>query len=121
MNLHRLFPGSRPAAAGSAGPADKAEAARVRPAPPVGPASGQGGSADRVELSDAARAQQAEASAHQAEVDAARRALHARPGLGDERLAELQQRVADGYYDRPDVVDATAARLAGDLRGEPLP
>ncbi|MDT0632353.1 hypothetical protein RQM47_11770 [Rubrivirga sp. S365] len=119
MNLHRLFPGSRPAAASAAGPADKAE--RVRPAPPVGPSSAQGGSADRVELSDAARAQQAEASAHQAEVDAARRALHARPGLSDERLAELQQRVADGHYDRPEVVDATAARLAGDLRGEPLP
>ena len=116
MNPLRLFPGSRPTAGSSSAAGGPDEPARVRPAPPVGPASGQG---DRVELSEAARARQAEAAARQAEVDAARRALDARPGLSDERVAELRERVADGYYDRPDVVEATADRLAGDLRGEP--
>ena len=115
MNPLRLFPGSRPAAGPATGAAaGPDEPARVRPAPPVGPASQ--GAGDRVELSEAARAQQAEAAARQTEVDAARRALRDQPGLSEARLAELRERVADGYYDRPEVVDATAARLADDLR-----
>lgn len=88
------------------------------PVSPVAPVTPQSGSSDSVELSEAVRAQQAKDAARAAEVETARSALAELPGLSDERLAELQQRVADGYYDRPEVVAATAAQVARSFGAE---
>lgn len=117
MNVPRLFSGSRPTT-GPAADAAETDRARARTSPVPPAPSATAGRSDRFELSDAARARQAEAAAHQNEVETARQALRAQPGLSDERAAEIKQRIADGFYDRPDVVAATADRLAGALRGE---
>lgn len=110
MDLHRIRPGSA-----SGVSAKSTDADRLRPAAPVRRASAQGSGADRVELSEAARAHRAQAQAREAEVSAAQRALHAQPEMSAERADEIRQRLADGFYDRPDVVAATAERLARDL------
>ena len=114
MNIHRLY--SRTAASG-ASDASGPDRTRTRPTSPVAPTTAHGGASDSVQLSDDARAHQAEAAAHKAEVEAARTALRAQPGLSDERATEIRQRVADGYYDRPEVIAETADKLAGAFRG----
>jgi hypothetical protein len=84
---------------------------RLRPTPPAPPAKPAGETArpapapDQVELSEAAR-QLAER-------------LGVEPGalaaLPPERLKHILERVAQGYYDRPEVRDQVARRLLGDL------
>ena len=119
MTVRNPYLSSRPAQAQTAGAAD---ASRVRsadgPVSPVAPVAPAASASDSVQLSDAARAQQAEAAAQKAEVEQARAALNDLPGLSDDRVAELRQRVEEGYYDRPDVIAATAERVAQALTGE---
>lgn len=116
MTVNRLYSGS-PSPKGPSTDRTSADRARTRPTAPVAPASSGGGSSDSLELSEAARARQAEAAAHKAEVETARKALHEQPGLSEERTAQIKQRLAEGYYDRPDVVAATADKLAGAFSG----
>jgi hypothetical protein len=61
---------------------------------------------DKVSLSDAGRhlAAQAAAGASTGELQ-----------LSPARLREVAQRVASGFYDRPEVVQETARRVAPDL------
>lgn len=113
MNLSRILPGARTATGAVHTEAPDGEG-RVQ-APQAAAATASAERSDRFEVSDAARARQAEAAAHHAEVDAAREALHAQDGLSAERLAQLQQRVEGGFYDAPHVVDAVADRAAHDL------
>lgn len=72
---------------------------------------------DRVEISEAARAALAERTeAGPTSLGAAREALRSQPSsLDASRKAELQQRVADGYYQQDAVVEQVAERLAADL------
>jgi hypothetical protein len=78
----------------------------VRPnAQPAGPAPVPPAS-DKISLSAAARqlAAQAASGPQSGELQ-----------LSPERLKEVSQRVANGFYDRPDVVKETARRVAPDL------
>lgn len=47
----------------------------------------------------------------------AERAVKVEEGLSAERLAEIESRIADGFYDSPEVVNEVARRLvdSGDL------
>ncbi len=114
MNVSRITPGSS-AATGAASPEAAESDPRVRalraPAPTT--SAGRG---DRFEMSEAARAHQAEVAEHHAEVESARAALRAEGDLTPERVARLQQRVEEGFYDRPEVVATVAERAAADLR-----
>lgn len=80
---------------------------KARPVPPVA-------RTDRVEISDAARALAEQARAREAaEAEAA-------PTAGEtstDRTAELRARVAQGYYDQPQILSQVADRLldSGDL------
>lgn len=118
MNVHRILPGSR-AAAGqvTSQEAAEAESSRARPAqaPPTADSSGR---EDRFELSDAARARQAEAAARKAELDDAREALHTLASMSPERASALRERIAEGYYDKPEVIEAVASKLAAALQRE---
>ncbi len=80
---------------------DRAEPAE-RPAPPekVGedaPGTTARPRADRVEISQEGR----QAVAHLDQV----------PGLDPERVARIRQRIADGSYDAPEVLDTVARRM----------
>ena len=82
-------------------------------APPVRPNSAQPAAveavrppSDNVSLSDAARHLAAQASAG---------VLSGELQLSPERLKEVSQRVASGYYDRPEVVQETARRVSPEL------
>ena len=52
-------------------------------------------------------------------MESARQALRAQPGLSPERAAAIEQRVAEGFYDRPEVTAETAGRLADAFTGRP--
>jgi hypothetical protein len=73
---------------------DRAPVAAPRPATP-----------DRVELSDVARKLNELLGAEEAGA----------PSLAPERLKKLLQRVAEGYYDRPEVREELLQRLASEL------
>ncbi|MFN3596083.1 MAG: hypothetical protein ACK41D_02290 [Rubricoccaceae bacterium] len=70
-------------------------------------------SGDRVELSATARMRQAAEATRQAEIEAARAQLAELNTLSPERVAELRALAQSGYYDRPEVVESVAARIAG--------
>ncbi len=77
-------------------------------------------SADRLEVSDDARRRLAELA------DRARRDLLAGPldaeapsqadELASDRIARLRQKVASGFYQRPDVIQQVAENLADDIK-----
>jgi hypothetical protein len=82
----------------------------VAPAPPIRredkPAATEGqGPKDTVELSEAVRALQERLG-----IEAS-----ALSGLPPERLKLVLERLAQGFYDRPEVRDEVLRRLAGDL------
>ena len=70
---------------------------------------------DSVEISAAARAAADDTKVR--DLEFARRALQGVAPMSAERTAELSQRVQDGYYNQPDVVQETAARVADNLQG----
>lgn len=113
MNIDRLTPGSR-AATGQVAQ-DAAEVARSQPVPSSSSAE-RSPREDRFELSDAARARQAEAAERQAEVESAREALGTLADLSPERIAHLRERVASGFYDRAEVIDAVAEKIANEAK-----
>ncbi len=123
MNIRDLNIGSnrpdprRTDAAGNARKADGNESAGHS----AGTDRTGGASEDRVEISKAARAALAQRpdAADAAVPSAVREALSNQPStLDPARKAELQQRVADGYYQQDAVVEQVAERLAADLGAE---
>jgi hypothetical protein len=80
----------------------KDRAAEPAPRPP---------GADQVELSDAARELLQRAGIEPSGVST----------LPRERMREVLQRIAQGFYDRPEVRDETLRRLSGDLESGPNP
>jgi hypothetical protein len=87
--------------AGSEPGRETEQASRIRPVTPARPAT----ASDHVELSDEGRI-------------LARLAERAEElGLSPERLAEIQERLADGSYHRPEMIDVVARRIldSGDL------
>ena len=113
MNIDRIIPGSRAATGHVA--QDAAEVARSQPASAASSAD-RSPREDRFELSDAARAHQAEAAHRQSEVESAREALGALAELSPERVAQLRERVASGFYERAEVIDAVAEKIAGTIQ-----
>ena len=72
--------------------------------------------ADRVEISDKARAALADGRRSE-ELTFARKALHSVPEMSEERMAMLKERIATGFYNHPEVLDQIATSAAGDLLG----
>ena len=79
------------------------------------PSSSQTPARDRVEISDAARAAQAQGQAEAQLIERGRSALREATSLDAERLASLRQRAAEGYYRTPEAADQIAERLTSDL------
>ena len=71
---------------------------------------------DRVEISDKARASLADGRRSE-ELTFARKALESVPELSEERLTLLKDRIASGFYSKPEVVEKIADRVASDLGG----
>lgn len=71
---------------------------------------------DRVEISDAARSAQSESGEDAALVKRGREALQD-SSLSSDRLAELQQRVENGFYSEPSSIQKVAEGLAEDIGG----
>jgi hypothetical protein len=69
---------------------------------------------DRVELSEAARAQ---SKAKGGELEQAHEALLDMPPLDPKRKEDILRRVQSGYYSQPDVLKQVAQRLSADLTG----
>ncbi|MEO8450140.1 MAG: hypothetical protein ABI647_10145 [Gemmatimonadota bacterium] len=101
----------------------------INPASPRGPGSSP--EANRLDVArqtrDQAEARQAELETKApakdtAEVSGEAKALADRPavarkgesGLSAERLKQISARVADGHYDRPEVIDKVARGILGD-------
>ena len=61
--------------------------------------------ADRVELSSVAQELRQLAAADRPETNT----------LSPDRMKEILQRITDGFYDRPEVIDEVARRLEGEL------
>ena len=80
------------------------QAPSVPAAKPPAPHGSPGPGADRVELSDAARALAEPGAAAGSQID-------------PERLRAVLARLADGHYDSAEVRDAIARRLVADLGG----
>jgi len=73
---------------------------------------------DVVELSPAARLEAASAQrarAESPELEEARVALHAQPGLSAERMQTLKQKVASGYFDSPEAVSRVSTAITRGL------
>jgi hypothetical protein len=69
---------------------------------------------DRVELSEAARAQ---SKAKGGELEKAHQELLDMPPLDPKRKDHILRRVQEGYYSQPDVLKQIAQRLSADLTG----
>lgn len=68
---------------------------------------------DRVEISDQARTALTEGR-KSSELQFARKALLDVPPLSEERMAEILDRITEGYYQKPEVVQQIAQRLTND-------
>ncbi|MEM1126022.1 MAG: hypothetical protein AAGI71_05170 [Bacteroidota bacterium] len=75
---------------------------------------------DRVEISAQARAS-APATVDTQELGFARKALYGIPPLSQERIADIFQRINEGYYSTPEVIKSVAERAAGDILGSGTP
>lgn len=73
-------------------------------------------SGDRVDISSAAQAAQAEVGGDAALIERGRKALET-SSLSADRLAELRERVDSGRYTEPDVAEQVAEGLAEDFGG----
>ncbi len=113
MNIRNLHSGASPLNTRSIGSAtDAYKSAPNASAKSETPANAPAG--DRVELSDAARAQ---SKAKGGELEQARQALLDQPPLDPERKEHILRRVQEGYYSQPDVIKQIAERLPADLTG----
>ena len=70
----------------------------------------KGGGSDRVEISDAAKLLAGGATGTGAKNGVA-------GTLSPDRIAEITERISEGFYDRPEVRDTIARRLMPDLPG----
>jgi hypothetical protein len=70
---------------------------------------------DRVEISHAARSAAYQAPAP--EIDFGKKALLGIPPLSEERVAEILERVREGFYSQPDALNVIVERLSSDLLG----
>ncbi len=118
MNIRDLNPlsgrtdRSRSTSAGSAAKGADGSPSRINPE------MQQKGPADRVEISDAARAAQAqEEQARLREVAMGRKAILGIPPLSQERVEEILKRVKNGYYHTPEAGRAMAEKAAGAMLG----
>ena len=66
-------------------------------------ADAKAASADRVEISDTARAASAQESELKREVEFARRAMYSMPPLSPDRAEEILKNLEQGHYNAPDV------------------
>lgn len=73
------------------------------------------GSGDRVEISDAARA--AAENTQSRELTFARKALLGIPPLSSDRVADILERVKEGYYSQPEVVKEISEKISSELLG----
>lgn len=114
MNIRNLNSGASPLNTGNVGSATDAytSASNASAKKAETPANAPAG--DRVELSEAARAQ---SKAKGGELEQAREALLDMPPLDPERKDHILRRVQEGYYSQPDVIKQIAQRLHADLTG----
>ena len=73
------------------------------------------GSEDRIEISDAGRAAQAQEDAARTRDVATGLSALRELAPTEERMSEIRQRVQDGYYTQPSTLKEVAERLANDL------
>lgn len=74
--------------------------------------------ADRVEISEEARTRaQDEEARRNRELAFAQKALLGIPPLDEEKVAELQDRIRDRYYQKPEVIQDVAEKVTRDLTG----
>lgn len=52
-------------------------------------------------------------------IEGAKLVYEALPDVREDRVAQAKQRLTDGYYDRPEVIDQIAARLSADPEAVP--
>jgi hypothetical protein len=116
MNIRTLQSAAQPISTRKAGSATDANApAPASDAPRPEAAANNPVAGDRVELSTAARAQDADAQS--AELAEAKKAYGGLPPLSPERRETILQRVQEGYYSQPDIIGIIAERLDADLTG----
>lgn len=90
---------------------------------PASPARSESGEqvqpvADRVEISREARTRaQDEEARRNRELAFAQKALLGIPPLDEEKIAELQDRIRERYYQKPEVIRDVAEKVARDLEG----
>lgn len=115
MNIRNLLSGASPAS-----PVRKAESAKDAPQSPSSPTPPSSESAqsaatqDRLELSQAALAQREKDTA----LDQARKAFFDLPPLEPGRREQILQRVQQGYYSQPEMIDLIAEKLHADATGK---
>lgn len=114
MNIRDLNAGSYRPDRMRSGAAEQAEQAQAQPQQNVEQTAAAKASNDSVEISDSARAAQADGQ-YAADLPVAQRALTEIPPLSESRAQEIIKRVEEGYYSKPDNVKQIAEQLARDL------
>ena len=94
---------------------EQSESARARATADESSAPKGAVEADRVEISDVARATSRDQEQLKREVEFARRAMYSIPPLSKERAEELLRRLEQGYYNAPDVRMKLSENLAGEI------
>lgn len=75
---------------------------------------------DRVEISDAGRAAQANGpDIDPAELESARQAMLDIPPLSADRAEDIFKRIQAGYYSQPDAIKSIAEGIASEMTGQP--
>lgn len=75
---------------------------------------------DRVEISDAGQVASVDLDGSDVmELRMARRAMYDLPPLGSDRIAEVRDRIGDGYYSEPEQIRETARGIVSELFGMP--
>jgi len=95
------------------GALESARAGKGQPAGAAGPNSSESTEADRQQQDSVELSSEAKALLERAPT------LASRPSLPADRLKELGERLATGFYDQPEVIEQLAKKLAShpDLRG----
>ncbi len=107
MDIRNLPPNVNPSDLYKSGQANEASGASSGKVEQPGEAAPQPAD-DRVDISDAGRAAQAEESARAEELTFARKAMLGIPPLDASRAEDIFQRINSGYYSQPDIVKQMA-------------
>lgn len=113
MNIRNLHSGASPLTTRNVGSATDAYKSAPNASSKQSEAPANAPTEDRVELSEAARAQ----SKKGGELEQAHEELLSMPPLDPARKDHILRRVQEGYYSQPDVVKQIAQRLHADLTG----